>query len=210
VFVATVDAVVGSGLFSSIALEAGVYIGEYTGVVAEDGGVGGSAGSDADGTFLFGGVLWFLPFPMLVHTVLMYRAPLTCGGMSVACFCVRFLPYRALAWYVLYAISLHCHPIHPPLLTLSSVAGSGSDGYLMRYPGDGLHVSARTTGSLMRFINHGDGAAENVNVFPSFIDGAFHMCVVTVAPVVEGTQLLLDYGPSYWAARPETDEVRLD
>ena len=88
-------------------------------------------------------------------------------------------------------------------------AGGGTDGYLMRYPGEGLHVSALSTGSIMRFINHGDGCAENVNVFPFFLDGAFHMCVVTVAPVVRGTQLLLDYGPSYWARRTDAKSDQL-
>lgn len=132
VYVARVSDAVGNGLFASVDLVVGTYVGEYTGVVAEDDTVGGGSCSGGGGS----------------------------GGSSGRC-----------------------------------------DGYLMRYPGEGLHVSALECGSLIRFINHGGGENANVDVVPHFVDGAYHMCAVTVAAVGRGEQFLLDYGPGYWASR---------
>ena len=99
-YVAKVNDDVGNGLFASVALKAGTYIGEYTGIVAEDAAAAAS------------------------HYAAEGR-------------------------------------------------GGAKDGYLMRYPGEGLHVSALECGSLIRFINHGAGDATNVDVVPYFVDGAY-------------------------------------
>lgn len=117
VYIALVDDCVGHGLFAGAAIVAGEFIGEYTGVVSEDG----------------------------------------CGGSE-----------------------------------------SNTDGYRMRYPGIGLTVSAREVGSMIRFVNHSGGGAANVNIFPVFVDGGFHMCCVATAAIPKHAQILLDYGAPYW------------
>jgi SET domain-containing protein len=64
-----------------------------------------------------------------------------------------------------------------------------------------MHVSALDTGSVVRFVNHGDTDQANVDIWPVLVDGAWHLCAVTVAPVNPGEQLLLNYGNSYWRSR---------
>lgn len=86
----------------------------------------------------------------------------------------------------------------------ADVCGAGAaaaDGYKLRYPAPGLHVSAREMGSLLRFANHAAGSAANVDFVPQMLDGAWHMCAVSLANIATGAQLFVDYGDDYWAAR---------
>lgn len=79
----------------------------------------------------------------------------------------------------------------------------GADRYLMRYPdaAGSLHLSARSAGSLLRFVNHAPrGApANNATCWAVLVDGAFHTLVATTRAVEKGEELAYDYGAAYWA-----------
>ena len=64
-------------------------------------------------------------------------------------------------------------------------------------PISGLSVSALETGSVIRFVNHSESGA-NVNIYPVFVDGGFHMCCIATAAIPKHAQILLDYGAPYW------------
>ena len=79
-------------------------------------------------------------------------------------------------------------------------------------PHDHVFINAREVGNLMRFVNHGAGPAANVvwkEVYtPS--DGRFHIVMVVAGSAADetggipmGSQILVDYGPSYWKGRSE-------
>lgn len=80
--------------------------------------------------------------------------------------------------------------------------GGRADDYVCAYPADGLCVSAQHMGGLMRILNHADDGGANVALFPVFVDGAYHLAILTRSARIErGTQLVLDYGRGYWRAR---------
>lgn len=84
-------------------------------------------------------------------------------------------------------------------------AAVASDPYVMSYPAaaGSLYLTAKDAGSLARFVNHAPrGApANNCTCWAVFVDGAYHICVVTTRAVQAREQLAYDYGPDYWARR---------
>ena len=87
-------------------------------------------------------------------------------------------------------------------VTGCSTAGS-ADPFLMRYPdvSGSLHVSAKETGSLMRFVNHAEvtDPSNNCRCCALLIDGAYHTYIATSRRVAAREQLAFDYGAGYWA-----------
>ena len=59
----------------------------------------------------------------------------------------------------------------------------------------------------MRFINHSKKPNSSL-IFIQGIDGVAHVAVVAIEHVDVGSEILLDYGPEYWA-RSTIDQVTL-
>lgn len=81
--------------------------------------------------------------------------------------------------------------------------------YLYAYPlldelGRNFVIDAQK-GSLTRFINH----SYHPNLFPTYayVDGLYHMILITDRPIHRGTQLSYNYGRKYWAIRQSPEEL---
>jgi SET domain-containing protein len=69
------------------------------------------------------------------------------------------------------------------------------------YPADGVHLSARRLGNVLRFANHAPSTAATLAVHPLIVDGVFHMVALTSRAVDAAEQLTLDYGGGFWRGR---------
>jgi hypothetical protein len=75
--------------------------------------------------------------------------------------------------------------------------------YLYSYPVEDSigrnYVIDATNGNLMRFVNH--SFWPNLKPSYAFIDGIYHVILVTIMPIQKGRQLTYDYGRNYWYVR---------
>ena len=62
----------------------------------------------------------------------------------------------------------------------------------------GMRLDALTYGNVVRCINHGSGAARNVEFRQVVQHGMVRVAALTTRPVARGEQLLVDYGTRYW------------
>jgi len=75
--------------------------------------------------------------------------------------------------------------------------------YLYTYPlcdeiGRNFVIDA-IKGTLTRFVNH--SFAPNLVAQYAFVDGVYHMILITLKPIVRGEQLMFNYGKKYWYVR---------
>lgn len=83
--------------------------------------------------------------------------------------------------------------------------------YLYSYPlldeiGRNYVIDAHS-GSLTRFINH--SYKPNLQATYGFVDGFFHMILLTILPIKKGTQFTYNYGKNYWYIRSQPKELEL-
>ena len=64
----------------------------------------------------------------------------------------------------------------------TKIAAAGDDEYAMDYPAEGIHISGKEMGSLLRFINHGSSGAANVRMHTLKLDGAYITSAHSPAP----------------------------
>lgn len=62
----------------------------------------------------------------------------------------------------------------------------------------GMRLDALTYGNVVRCMNHGSGAATNVEFRQVVQHGMVRVAALTTRPVARGEQLLVDYGTRYW------------
>jgi len=95
------------------------------------------------------------------------------------------------------------------LVREQSVLNRVSD-YAFRYPildelGRFLEVDAEYHGNHTRLINH--SSRPNLNVKTAFVDGLFHVILITNRPIGRGEQFAYDYGKNYWLVRGAAQEL---
>jgi uncharacterized protein len=67
------------------------------------------------------------------------------------------------------------------------------------------HVIDATSGNLSRFINH--SFHPNLKPVHVFVDGFFHLILLTIREIERGEQLSYNYGRSYWYIRSPPIEI---
>lgn len=60
-------------------------------------------------------------------------------------------------------------------------------------------------GSLTRFINH--SYTPHLRATYAYVEGVYHMILVTLHPIFKGTQLTFNYGKNYWYYRSQPKEL---
>lgn len=61
------------------------------------------------------------------------------------------------------------------------------------------HVIDATQGNFTRFINH--SYQPNLQPLYAFVDGFYHLILISLRDIEKGEQLSYEYGPSYWYIR---------
>ena len=82
------------------------------------------------------------------------------------------------------------------------------NNYLMEYPvndrlGRSFVVDA-THGNICRFYNH--STKPNLQIQYAYLDGFYHVILLTLRSVKKGEQLTYDYGSNYWLLRDPPEE----
>lgn len=67
------------------------------------------------------------------------------------------------------------------------------------------HVIDATKGNLARFINH--SSHPNLKPVHVFIDGFFHVVLISIRDIEAGEHLAYDYGANYWYVRSPPVEI---
>lgn len=84
------------------------------------------------------------------------------------------------------------------------------NNYLYGYPvlddiGRQYVVDAKVEGNLLRFINH--SKTPNLKPLYAFLDGFYHVILLTIQPIKKGDQLSYDYGDLYWYVRSPPENL---
>lgn len=67
------------------------------------------------------------------------------------------------------------------------------------------YVIDGSQGNFTRFINH--SAKPNLKPHYAFLDGLYHLILLTIRDIEKGEQLSYEYGPSYWYLRSPPEEI---
>lgn len=83
------------------------------------------------------------------------------------------------------------------------------NNYCYQYPvldRTGRHfVIDATKGNFTRFINH--SYTPNLKPVYAFIDGFYHLILISLRAIRKGEQLSYEYGPQYWYIRPPPEAL---